>query len=94
MAIWQFAALFGGWCWLTLPHGFPHKRADRDPFEKGFRGLYVSTAFVSPRASRVRRNAVETGECPEWQRELTVNQPPHGFEGSSPSFPTIDKKSD
>ena len=29
------------------------------------------------------------GECPEWQRELTVNQPPHGFEGSSPSFPTI-----
>jgi hypothetical protein len=20
---------------------------------------------------------------------LTVNQPPHGFEGSSPSFPTI-----
>src|ERR1700722_3921138 len=48
MAIWQFAALFGGWCWLTLPHGFPHKRADRDPFEKGFRGLYVSTAFVSP----------------------------------------------
>ena len=32
----------------------------------------------------------ETGKCPEWQRELTVNQPPHGFEGSSPSFPTID----
>src|SRR5437870_847707 len=28
------------------------------------------------------------GKCPEWQRELTVNQPPHGFEGSSPSFPT------
>ena len=28
------------------------------------------------------------GECPEWQRELTVNQPPHGFEGSSPSSPT------
>jgi hypothetical protein len=26
--------------------------------------------------------------------KLTVNQPPHGFEGSSPSFPTIDKKSD
>src|ERR1700733_3215858 len=32
----------------------------------------------------------EAGECPEWQRELTVNQPPHGFEGSSPSFPTND----
>ncbi len=30
----------------------------------------------------------EAGKCPEWQRELTVNQPPHGFEGSSPSFPT------
>ncbi|MBN9597971.1 MAG: hypothetical protein J0G36_21795, partial [Afipia sp.] len=26
---------------------------------------------------------------PEWQRELTVNQPPYGFEGSSPSSPTI-----
>src|SRR5437868_1517211 len=33
-------------------------------------------------------DAVEPGECPEWQRELTVNQPPHGFEGSSPSSPT------
>src|SRR3954451_8643217 len=32
--------------------------------------------------------ASEAGKCPEWQRELTVNQPPHGFEGSSPSFPT------
>ena len=32
---------------------------------------------------------IEPGECPEWQRELTVNQPPHGFEGSSPSSPTI-----
>jgi hypothetical protein len=29
------------------------------------------------------------GECPEWQRELTVNQPPHGFVGSSPTSPTI-----
>src|SRR3954463_12906385 len=28
------------------------------------------------------------GECPEWQRELTVNQPPHGFAGSSPASPT------
>src|SRR5437868_15454528 len=33
-------------------------------------------------------DAVEPGECPEWQRELTVNQPPHGVEGSSPSSPT------
>lgn len=31
----------------------------------------------------------EAGECPEWQRELTVNQPPHGFAGSSPASPTI-----
>jgi hypothetical protein len=29
-----------------------------------------------------------TGECPEWQRELTVNQPSYDFEGSSPSSPT------
>jgi hypothetical protein len=29
------------------------------------------------------------GECPERQRELTVNQPPHGFVGSSPTSPTI-----
>jgi hypothetical protein len=32
-----------------------------------------------------------TGECPEWQRELTVNQPSYDFEGSSPSSPTIPK---
>jgi hypothetical protein len=30
----------------------------------------------------------EAGECPEWQRELTVNQPSSDFEGSSPSSPT------
>lgn len=34
------------------------------------------------------------GECPEWQRELTVNQPPHGFVGSSPTSPTILKNRD
>src|SRR5580700_7700712 len=59
MAIWGLPALFGGLCWLTLPHGFPHKRAGRDPFEKGFRGLYVSTAFVFPvfaGAVQCRRN--------------------------------------
>jgi hypothetical protein len=32
--------------------------------------------------------AMAPGECPEWQRELTVNQPPHGFAGSSPASPT------
>ena len=35
-----------------------------------------------------------TGECPEWQRELTVNQPPHGFVGSSPTSPTNKINSD
>src|ERR1700743_106670 len=35
-------------------------------------------------------DAIESGECPEWQRELTVNQPPHGFAGSSPASPTND----
>jgi hypothetical protein len=46
-------------------------------------------AFQSPRFgwAKVRRRLA--GECPEWQRELTVNQPPYGFEGSSPSSPTI-----
>src|SRR5260370_41745030 len=48
----------------------------------------MSPRRLCPPRLRVRYNAVETGECPEWQRELTVNQPPHGFEGSSPSFPT------
>src|SRR5262245_64512533 len=42
---------------------------------------------VAARGSGSR--AIETGECPEWQRELTVNQPPHGFAGSSPASPTI-----
>src|SRR5207302_10554439 len=42
-------------------------------------------------AGKVRPDcaAVERGECPEWQRELTVNQPPYGFAGSSPASPTI-----
>src|SRR5262249_50204591 len=34
------------------------------------------------------RDAVGTGECPEWQRELTVNQPSYDFAGSSPASPT------
>src|SRR5262249_41371050 len=33
-------------------------------------------------------DAVGTGECPEWQRELTVNQPSYDFAGSSPASPT------
>lgn len=47
--------------------------------------LMVPDAAV-PRPARI---AIDTGECPEWQRELTVNQPPHGFAGSSPASPTI-----
>ena len=34
------------------------------------------------------RDAVGTGECTEWQRELTVNQPSYDFAGSSPASPT------
>jgi hypothetical protein len=41
-----------------------------------------------PHIRRISVHDAEAGKCPEWQRELTVNQPPHGFEGSSPSFPT------
>src|SRR4051812_8621761 len=52
--------------------------------------LAVFNAMTGPicRLQRTPVNACEAGKCPEWQRELTVNQPPHGFEGSSPSFPT------
>lgn len=45
--------------------------------ERPFRVLAITMAAAAP------------GECPEWQRELTVNQPPHGFAGSSPASPTI-----
>src|SRR3954452_7252858 len=41
-----------------------------------------------------RKNASQF--TPLHSKKLTVNQPPHGFEGSSPSFPTsfIDDLSD
>src|SRR5436305_13724295 len=43
---------------------------------------------LDPPHQRIKLHGAWTGECLEWQRELTVNQPPHGFEGSSPSSPT------
>jgi hypothetical protein len=41
-----------------------------------------------PPFRRIGFDGVQAGECPEWQRELTVNQPSYDFEGSSPSSPT------
>src|SRR5215471_13466601 len=66
----------------------PHKRADCS--------LGIGPAQSSPSMAQVRRRLKpafglrrrRAGECPEWQRELTVNQPPHGFAGSSPASPT------
>src|ERR1700730_11835817 len=72
--------------WLTLPCCFAHKRADREP-DIGHAFLTSSMA-VQPSFRWVWSDGV-AGECPEWQRELTVNQPSYDFEGSSPSSPTI-----
>src|SRR4030088_2625319 len=63
-----------------------HKRADREP-DIGHAFLTSSVA-VRPPFRWMRCDGV-AGECPEWQRELTVNQPSYDFEGSSPSSPTI-----
>ena len=46
------------------------------------RGLPCAQGFI------YALTAMAPGECPEWQRELTVNQPSYDFEGSSPSSPT------
>src|SRR3981081_353931 len=63
-----------------------HKRADREPdFGHAF---LTSSVAVHPPVRWMRSGGV-AGECPEWQRELTVNQPSYDFEGSSPSSPTI-----
>src|SRR3981081_2410270 len=63
-----------------------HKRADREPdFGHAF---LTSSVAVQPPFRWMRSDGV-AGECPEWQRELTVNQPSYDFEGSSPSSPTI-----
>ena len=42
---------------------------------------------VAAKGKRIAR--CRAGECPEWQRELTVNQPSYDFVGSSPTSPTI-----
>lgn len=77
---------------LTLPHRIAHKRARSRP-DPGCRGLHVPWPSSVRRQGPARLCCRRAGECPEWQRELTVNQPPYGFEGSSPSSPTIFEKS-
>ena len=72
--------------WLTLPAHFAHKRA-RPRACRQEAAFNVMTGLIR-RFSGQSSMAPGAGKCPEWQRELTVNQPPHGFEGSSPSFPT------
>src|SRR5262249_4297174 len=65
-----------------------HKRA-RPRFLSGRRGLSAISMVLSAATSCGRfADAVGTGECPEWQRELTVNQPSYDFAGSSPASPT------
>src|SRR4051812_29241382 len=74
--------------WLTLPCPFRHKSGRPPTPSSGIGGLHVSMArLVTGTGGRIERH--RTGECPEWQRELTVNQPSYDFEGSSPSSPTI-----
>ena len=73
---------------LTLPHRIAHNRARSRP-HPGCRGLHVPWPSSVAGAGPARLCCRRAGECPEWQRELTVNQPPHGFAGSSPASPTI-----
>jgi hypothetical protein len=73
---------------LTPAWRFAHKRARPEPVLRVFSVLSVIDGLMSASNGGKARNERDTGECPEWQRELTVNQPPHGFEGSSPSSPT------
>src|SRR5207245_6179162 len=78
---------FGRFPWLTLRVCLPINAPDRASLRR--RGLSAISMVLSAATSCGRiADAVGTGECPEWQRELTVNQPPHGFEGSSPASPT------
>ena len=78
-------ARIGGLRWLTLPWCFPHKRA-RPGACIGFLGFSVIDCPYLHHFGGLR--CCREGKCPEWQRELTVNQPSYDFEGSSPSFPT------
>ena len=61
--------------------------ASREPFYRA--RVLSSSTVVEPLFGWSAVYWRGAGECPEWQRELTVNQPPYGFEGSSPSSPTI-----
>src|SRR5262249_29308681 len=74
--------------WLTLRVRLPINAPDRAPL----RGRGLSAILMVLSAATLGgwfRDAVGTGECPEWQRELTVNQPSYDFAGSSPASPTI-----
>src|SRR5262249_4111866 len=73
--------------WLTLRVRLPINAPDRAPL----RGRGLSAILMVLSAATLGgwfRDAVGTGECPEWQRELTVNQPSYDFAGSSPASPT------
>src|SRR5262245_22220743 len=73
--------------WLTLRVRLPINAPDRAPLRG--RGLSAISMVLSAATLGGRfRDAVGTGECPEWQRELTVNQPSYDFAGSSPASPT------
>ena len=64
----------------------------RAPFISWIAATSISRAFTVMwlllKPLRWLNYAARGGECPERQRELTVNQPPHGFVGSSPTSPT------
>src|SRR6185295_11362836 len=79
-------AVFRGLDWLTLPPPFAHKRAG--PGARHRLTVLTSSMAGSAASKRLGLRCCWTGECPEWQRELTVNQPSYDFEGSSPSSPT------
>ena len=84
---------FGRFPWLTLRVRLPINAPDRAPLRG--RGLSAILMVLSAATLGGRfRDAVGTGECPEWQRELTVNQPSYDFAGSSPASPTIPKIGD
>src|SRR5438067_1374572 len=93
MAISTLAAGFGCPRWLTLPGCFPHKRANRVPVTVWRFQRHSGLCFgrFGGWVARLLR-----GELSRVAKGAAVNQPPHGFEGSSPSFPTsfIDDLSD
>ena len=89
LAIWPVwrAWILGGFPWLTLRVRLPINAPDRAPLRRcgpSAISMVLSAAILGGRFA----DAVGTGECPEWQRELTVNQPSYDFAGSSPASPT------